>query len=211
MVSFGNVAASGGYYIAMAGRKIYAQNTTITGSIGVFGLIFNFKNLAKQQGITTSEVFTHANTKQYSKLTGPSPLFLQTMQKSVEGTYKRFVNIVAKARYKNFEDIDHIAGGRVWSGAKAKEIGLVDEIGDLNKTVQDLKKMLKLTDVGLEYYPLKQSTFERLSSSFSQESISDVLLKQKLGNQYYQLYQLLSTNKQTKGLQMLMPQDYQNL
>jgi protease IV len=205
VVSFGNVAASGGYYIAMAGSKIYAQPTTITGSIGVFGLLFNLKKAAQNQGINTTVVGTHANSNPYSMLNGASPAFLATMQKSVEGTYQRFVNIVAKSRHKTFEEIDAMAGGRVWSGAEAQKIGLVDEIGDLDKAVADLKKQLKNPDLQTINFPVKQSGFERFMSNFSQEKAAQSFLKYKLGKDYYQLYQQLSQQK--TGLQMRLCYD----
>lgn len=131
IVSFGDYAASGGYYIAMAADKIYSEPNTLTGSIGVFGVLPYFKDLANRNGVRSDIVATNANAAYYSSLNGLTPYGVTLMTRSVEGTYKRFVHFVTQNRKKSFEDIDAIGGGRVWSGTRAKQIGLVDDLGSL--------------------------------------------------------------------------------
>ena len=136
IISFGDYAASGGYYISMAGDRIFAQNNTITGSIGVFGVIPDAKNLANRNGIYSDVVSTNANSNMMSPFSGISSGTLAITQRSVVNTYNRFVHFVSKNRKKTFEEIDAVGSGRVWSGKRAKEIGLVDEIGSLNDAVK---------------------------------------------------------------------------
>lgn len=132
IVSFGDYAASGGYYIAMAADKIYSEPNTLTGSIGVFGMIPYFKEIADKNGLNSYAVNTNANSNMYSPINGITPGGVSMMTKSVEQTYKRFVHFVTVNRKKSFAQIDEVGGGRVWSGTRAKEIGLVDELGTIN-------------------------------------------------------------------------------
>lgn len=126
VVSFGDYAASGGYYIAMGADKIFSEPNTLTGSIGVFGVVPYFKELAEKNGIRSDVVSTNANSNMISAINGLSPGTLNIMTRSVESTYQRFVHFVTLNRKKSFEEIDAIGGGRIWSGARAKQIGLVD-------------------------------------------------------------------------------------
>src|SRR5690606_26482953 len=136
VVSFGDYAASGGYYISMAADKIYSEPNTLTGSIGVFGMIPYFKEIADKNGLSAHAVSTNANSNMYSAINGVTPNGVAILTKSVEQTYKRFVHFVTKNRNKSFEQIDAIGGGRVWSGARAKQIGLVDELGSLQDAIK---------------------------------------------------------------------------
>ena len=131
-VKVDGVALSSASHIAMAGEKIYSEPRTLTGSIGVFGLIWNAKDLATRNGIHSDIVSTNDNAQIYSPLSGAAPGTLNMMQRSVEQTYNRFVGFVMQNRKKTFEEIDAIGGGRVWSGTRAKELGLVDELGGLD-------------------------------------------------------------------------------
>ncbi|RZJ27987.1 MAG: signal peptide peptidase SppA, partial [Chryseobacterium sp.] len=127
IVSFGDYAASGGYYIAMGADKIFSEPNTLTGSIGVFGVIPYFKELAAKNGIRSDAVTTNANSNMISAINGLSPGTLTIMTRSVESTYQRFVHFVTVNRKQSFEQIDSVGGGRIWSGVRAKQIGLVDE------------------------------------------------------------------------------------
>src|SRR5690606_12086839 len=129
VVSMGNVAASGGYYMACNANTIFAEETTITGSIGVFGLLPNFTKLTNKMGIYTETVSTHTNSAEYSPFSPLDDNFRKVTQESVEKIYTVFVNRVAAGRNMTFEQVDAIAQGRVWSGSEALQIGLIDKIG----------------------------------------------------------------------------------
>lgn len=120
VVSFGDYAASGGYYIAMAADKIYSEPNTLTGSIGVFGVLPYYKDIANKNGIRADVVATNANSMYYSGLNGVTPYGVNMMTRSVEGTYKRFVHFVTQNRKQTFEQIDSVGGGRVWKLVSAQ-------------------------------------------------------------------------------------------
>lgn len=205
VVSFGDYAASGGYYIAMAGDKIYSEPNTITGSIGVFGLMTYYKDIANKNGIRSDVVQTNANSNMFSALQGASPGTIAMMQKSVEGTYKRFVHFVTINRKKSFEQIDEIGGGRVWSGTRAKELGLVDELGGINDAIADAAKRAKLSKYSVTTFPNKSNPFEDVFGSMDEEEISAKMLKSKLGESNYKIFQQLTESKLQNGVMMRMP------
>jgi protease-4 len=156
VVSFGDYAASGGYYIAMAADKIYSEPNTLTGSIGVFGVLPYYKDIANKNGIRADVVATNANSMYYSGLNGVTPYGVNMMTRSVEGTYKRFVHFVTQNRKQTFEQIE-CRRGRVWSGVRAKQIGLVDELGTLNDAVKFAAQKAGLKSYHAEGYPKKMS------------------------------------------------------
>ena len=205
IISFGDYAASGGYYIAMAGEKIFAQNNTITGSIGVFSVFPDFKPLANKNGIHTEIVSTNANSSMMSPMAGVSAGTIDIMQKSVEQTYKRFVYFVSENRKKSAEEINAIGEGRVWSGKKAKEIGLVDEIGTLDDAIKYAASRAKLTDYQTESYPAKIDKLHMLFSSIEEENIAARYIKKEMDGDSYQFYQLLTNPKLKNSVQMMMP------
>src|SRR5690606_15154805 len=125
IVSMGDVAASGGYYISSRADHIFAEPTTITGSIGVFGMIPNLEKLANKWGINVEEVKTHQHAGGYSMLKELSPEAKAEIQESIERVYDTFITHVAEGRNMTKEQVDEIGQGRVWTGEKAKEIGLV--------------------------------------------------------------------------------------
>ena len=163
IVSMGDVAASGGYWIASDSNRIFAETNTITGSIGVFGLLFNGQKLAKNNGITWDTVKTaqYADNQTVSRPKSPQELALY--QRSVNRIYNMFINKVAQGRKLPQQKVAEIAQGRVWSGVAAKEIGLVDEIGGLNVAIEYAAKQAKLgKNWELEEYPRVTSLEERL-------------------------------------------------
>ncbi len=205
IVSFGDYAASGGYYIAMAGDKIYSEPNTLTGSIGVFGVIFNFKDLANKNGIHADVVETNANSSMYSTLRGLNPNAVGVMSRSVEGTYKRFVDHITKNRKKTFAQIDEIGGGRVWSGTRAKQLGLVDELGTLQDAIQYAAKQAKLSEYNVGAYPKKKSQFEILFQDTDEQDISAKILKSKLGDDKYKTFEMLTNPKFQNSVVMELP------
>lgn len=205
IVSFGDYAASGGYYISMAADKIYSEPNTLTGSIGVFGMITNFKELANRNGVRSDIVSTNANSQIYSPLSGPATATIPVLTKSVEQTYKRFVYFVSKNRNKTFEQIDAIGGGRVWSGIRAKQLGLVDELGTLQQAIKFAASKAKLKDYSVDSYPNKMNKFEEIFNSADEDEIAAKIITKKIGKDNYELLQMVSNPKLNSGVQMALP------
>jgi protease IV len=134
-VSFANVAASGGYWVSMAGERIFAQPETITGSIGVFAVVPTFEKSAARIGVTSDGFRTTPLSGQPDFLAGFSPEMEAILQASISGTYSDFLALVSKARKQPVEKVDGIAGGRVWDGGTARQLGLVDEFGGLEEAL----------------------------------------------------------------------------
>ncbi|WP_312993262.1 signal peptide peptidase SppA [Chryseobacterium flavum] len=205
IVSFGDYAASGGYYIAMAADKIYSESNTLTGSIGVFGVIPYFKDIANKNGIRSDIVATNANSMYYSGLNGVTPYGLNMMTRGVEGTYKRFVHFVTQNRKQTFEQIDNVGGGRVWSGVRAKEIGLVDQLGTINDAVKFAAQKAGLKFYHVDSYPKRMSPFEQLFNDLNEEDVSARIIKNKIGKANYEILEQITDKKLQSDIKMTMP------
>lgn len=205
IISFGDYAASGGYYISMAGDRIFAQNNTITGSIGVFGVIPDAKNLANRNGIYSDVVSTNANSNMISPFSGLSSGTLAIAQRSVVNTYNRFVHFVSKNRNKTSEEVDAVGSGRVWSGKRAKEIGLVDEIGSLNDAVKYAANKANIAEYEAVSYPEKVDKFEQIMGSLRQGNIAESYVKSQISEENYQLFKVFSDQNFKNSIQMAMP------
>lgn len=184
VVSMGNMAASGGYYIACGANRILADESTVTGSIGVFGLLPNVKGLLKNKlGINTQAV----NTNSYSDVASgyrPMTEFEEAaIQASVENVYETFVGKVAKGRGMTRERVDEIGQGRVWAGKDALEIGLIDEFGGLGKSIEVAAKMADLKDYSIVEYPELKDSFEAFLESMS-GNMTEASLKPFFGKEY---------------------------
>ncbi|MEA5567574.1 signal peptide peptidase SppA [Anabaena sp. UHCC 0399] len=180
VVSMGDVAASGGYWIASDSNRIFAEPNTITGSIGVFGVLLNGQKLANDNGITWDSVKTarYADSQTFARPKSSQELALY--QRSVDRIYNLFLNKVAQGRKLPEQKVAEIAQGRVWSGVAAKQIGLVDEIGGLNAALTYAAKQAKLgKDWQLQEYP-KEGTFGERFFGRTIEEASTVLGVQKL-------------------------------
>jgi protease-4 len=163
IVSMGDMAASGGYWIASDSHRIFAQSNTITGSIGVFGVLFNGQELGNNNGITWDTVKTSQYADQQTISRPKSPQELAVYQRSVDRIYNLFLEKVSQGRKLPTAKVAEIAQGRVWSGIAAKQIGLVDEIGGLNVAIEYAAKQAKLgTNWELEEYPQVGTYMERL-------------------------------------------------
>lgn len=204
VVSMGNVAASGGYYIACAADKIYAEPTTITGSIGVFGMIPNMHELSKNIGINAEQVSTN-KAPDYSVFEPMTEDFRVVTQESIEKIYTTFITHVAENRGMTLEEVDAIAQGRVWSGVEAKENGLVDELGSLQDAIEHAAELAELDEFKVRNYPSYKMDLEDRFSSLPFAKAKDELLKEELGEEYFKIYQKLKQASQTKGLQARMP------
>ncbi|MBE9258480.1 MULTISPECIES: signal peptide peptidase SppA [Aphanizomenonaceae] len=163
IVSMGDVAASGGYWIASDSNRIFAQANTITGSIGVFGVLFNGQKLGNNNGITWDSVKTAQYADQQTISRPKSPQELAVYQRSVDRIYNLFLQKVSQGRKIPTAKVAEIAQGRVWSGTAAKQIGLVDEIGGLNVAIEYAAKQAKLgTDWEIQEYPRSTTFAEKL-------------------------------------------------
>ncbi len=163
IVSMGDVAASGGYWISTYGDRIFAEPNTITGSIGVFGLLLNVQKLANNNGITWDVVKTSRYADSQTISRPKTPQELEINQRLVNQIYYQFVNKVADSRKLPVQKVAQIAQGRVWSGQDAKQLGLVDEIGGIDEAIRYAAKQAKLgNDWQLDEYPEKRSLQERI-------------------------------------------------
>ncbi|MGG1921138.1 signal peptide peptidase SppA [Chryseobacterium sp. NRRL B-14798] len=205
IVSFGDYAASGGYYVAMAADKIYSEPNTLTGSIGVFGVMPYYKDIAAKNGIRADIVSTNANSMYYSGLNGVTPYGVNMMTRSVEGTYKRFVHFVTQNRKKTFEQIDNVGGGRVWSGVRAKQIGLVDELGTLADAVKFAAQKAGMKSYHVEAFPKRMTPFEQIFKDLNEEDVSARIIKNKIGKSNYEILQQITNKKLQSEVKMEMP------
>lgn len=207
VVSFGNVAASGGYYIAAGADKIFAEPTTITGSIGVFGTIPNINELAADIGINAEQVGTNKNSIDYSLFEPMTDAFRNQVQEGIEDTYETFLQRVADGRNMSVEAVDEIAQGRVWSGVDAKELGLVDEIGNLDDAIAAAAEMVDLETYGIRKYPKYKSDFEKLMEDFggAKAKVGESFIKEELGEEAFQILREVKQLSQQKGVQARMP------
>ena len=193
VVSMGNYAASGGYYIACMADKIVAQPNTLTGSIGVFGMIPNFQKLMNDKlGITTDQVSTNANSVLgvYTPLT---PFQLKSIQKGVVRIYGTFISHVAEGRNMTVEQVDAIGQGRVWSGTNAKEIGLVDELGNLERAIDIAAELANIEDYKIKEMPKRKNPLEEMMKQFG-KSVKMKIISSELGEttKYYNYLQTLN-------------------
>ena len=173
VVSMGDTAASGGYWIAVDSNRIFAEPNTVTGSIGVFGSIPNFQKLANDNGITWDSVKTGKYADIGTTTRPQSEAELAIFQSSVNRIYGKFLDKVAKGRNLPQSKVADIAQGRVWSGKTAKEIGLVDEIGGLDAAIEYAASEAKLGDKWqLQEYPRASSFSERFFGKVSEETQS---------------------------------------
>ncbi len=207
VVSFGNVAASGGYYIGVGGDKIFAEPTTITGSIGVFGTIPNVSGLAGDIGINAEQVGTNKNSVDYSLFEPMSNSFRDVVQEGIEDTYNTFLERVAAGRNMSVEEVDVLAQGRVWSGVDAKENGLIDELGNLEDAISAAAEMAELDTYGIRKYPKYKSDFEIFMENFggAKTKLGEALIQEEIGNEAYQILKEFKQLTKQKGIQAKMP------
>lgn len=205
VVSMGNYAASGGYYIACNANKIFAENNTITGSIGVFGVLPNFTPLANKLGINSEQVKTHENSANYSPFVPVDEKFKAFTLEGVEKIYKTFVTHVAEGRKMSFEQVDAIAQGRVWSGTEALKLGLVDKIGGLNAAIAEAAKIAKIKKFSTQNYPEYEKSFNDLLSNLPFAKTKEAFIKEEIGEENYLLIEHVKKFQKQKGIQAIMP------
>ncbi len=206
IVSMSDYAASGGYYMAIGGRKIVAEPNTITGSIGVFSLLFNTEAFFRDKlGITTDRVKTNENADFPATTHEMSPFQKAKFQESTNRIYATFTQKVAKSRNLPVDSVRRIAGGRVWTGVQAKAIGLVDQLGGLDDAVKLAATTAKLGDsYKVRYYPHKKEFFEQIIDGFSGKKDAEARVMAQLGDMAPYVKYLQSV-KHLQGTQMRMP------
>lgn len=204
VISMGNYAASGGYYISCPASKIYANQATITGSIGVFGLIPNAgKLLEKKLGLTTETVNTNRNSDFPSIFRPLSSFEKEVMQMSVEKTYSEFVSKVSGGREMTFEEVDNIGQGRVWSGNVALNIGLIDEFGGLDEAIKGAAELAGIDKYKVRELPEIEDPYTRIMSQLSGETLTR-LLKKELGESSVH-FNRIKELKELSGMQARLP------
>ncbi len=202
-VSMGDVAASGGYYISCGADRIYAQPVTLTGSIGIFGMIPSAKTLFNEKlGINTATVSTNPSGQLPTLFEPMTPTMLASMQSYVNNGYELFTSRVASGRKISQDSVKVIGEGRVWDGAMAQKIGLVDKLGGLDVAIRDMATQLGATSYTLEEYPsLKLKWWQQLMSLDSE--ISEHMTRSSLG-EAYPLYRAVERIKRMSVLQCRM-------
>ena len=197
VVSMGNTAASGGYWVASTADSIYALPTTITGSIGIFGIVPTFEQSLAEIGVHTDGVGTSPISGALDPTSGVSEQMARILQANVENGYTQFVNLVARGREMMPEEVDAIAQGRVWIGEKALEIGLVDELGNLADAIAHAAELAEIGDYRIHYLstPLtpKQRLIKQLSESVELSKGSQNGTVMRAFSQLTRAWQLLDT------------------
>ncbi|MDB4323899.1 signal peptide peptidase SppA [Crocinitomicaceae bacterium] len=209
IVSMGDVAASGGYYIAAPAFKIFAQPNTITGSIGVFGVVpFTGKMMENKLGLT----FDRASTNKHSIMTTNRKLTedeMSLIQEGVDDIYDLFKSRVAEGRGMTKEEVGVIARGRVWTGRDAKRIGLVDELGGIVDAIKYAAKQADIKDIKTLYYPeVKEDKLEALIEQFITESDMSTSISSELPVSLMKYYEHLKSLESIQGIQMRLPYEF---
>lgn len=208
VVSMGNLAASGGYYISCNANTIFAEPNTITGSIGVFGALPNFHSLATKIGINAEQVRTHKNASGYSVFEPIDENFKGYVTESIENIYNIFLKRVAAGRKMTVAQVNEVAQGRVWTGADALKLGLVDKIGGMDMAIKHAATLAKVKEYRTENYPEYEKTFEDFLRGFSGISMfqsKEALLKEQIGAENYQVLERIRKVNERRGNQVIMP------
>jgi protease IV len=204
VVSMGNYAASGGYYISAPATKIYASPNSVSGSIGVFGLLPNAGELLeKKLGLSTEIINTNKNSDFPSVYRPMNGYEKEVMQMSIEKIYSDFVSRVSMGRKMSFESVDSIGQGRVWSGISAKKIGLVDEIGGLNDAIKGAAQLANLEKYSLRELPVIEDRYARILSQLGGD-IKMNLLKNELGESA-KYFNMVEEIRDLSGIQARLP------
>lgn len=205
VVSMGDYAASGGYYISCNASKIIAQPNTLTGSIGIFGMFPNVEGLTKKVGLTFDNVKTNAHAD-FGDMTRPMRDDEKAiLQNYIERGYDLFLTRCSDGRGIAKNSLDSIAQGRVWTGNQAVKIGLVDELGGIDKAIEEAAKLANLEDYSLNSFPRKRDFFESFLSD-QKEELTTRAMKEYLGSDY-QLFKTIKEIKEQDFIQARMPYD----
>jgi len=207
VVSMGDYAASGGYYISCPADYIFAEETTLTGSIGIFGMIPSVGKLTDKVGIDFDGVQTnrHANLENNMVLKGMTAEERALLQAEINRGYELFTRRCAEGRGVSQDSIKRIGEGRVWSGTRALEIGLVDAIGGIDCAVAKAAEMTQLTEYQLVDYPEEEDVLTKLLNAMTGEARIDAAIQKRLGSRYYRLYREVEKLSAAPSIQARIP------
>ena len=204
VVSMGDYAASGGYYLACNADYIYAEPTSITGSIGVFGTVLNVSEVSNRFGINAEQVRTN-NSPYYSPFEPMSEEFRTVVKQGIEETYNTFLTRVSEGRNLSPTKVDTLAQGRVWSGTDAVKNGLVDALGTLDDAIAQAAKLAELTYYSIRSYPDYNWDFDQTLSGIPFISTKEEVLEETLGQEGYYFYTLMNSLSNQEGTLMRLP------
>lgn len=208
VTTMGDVAASGGYYIACFSDSILAEPNTLTGSIGVFGILPNMQELFNDKlGIYFDSVKTNTYATSFDPAFKLNSDEFNILQQGVEQTYDRFLSLVAEGRGMSKEQVHEVAQGRVWTGQKAQELGLVDKMGGLDEAIDIAASLADIETYRLLEYPKVKDPFEQLINQLmgkDDDVIRSAFLKKEFG-EHYGLYQYMKNMRELKGPQARLP------
>ena len=193
VVSMGNVAASGGYYIACNANKILANPMTITGSIGVWGTLPNLEGISSDIGINAEQVNTHKNSMGYSLFEPLQSGYKNAMERTIDEVYNLFKLRVSEGRTISYEEVEKYARGYVWSGKEAKKIGLIDEIGGLQDAIYEASKLAEVENFNIVEYPIVEEDFESI--------FSEILPSIQFFNDFKKIKDITSPNSRIKSFE----------
>ncbi|MBC2838887.1 signal peptide peptidase SppA [Robiginitalea sp. SC105] len=207
VVSLSDVAASGGYYMAVGGDRILAEPTTITGSIGVFATIPNISGLSEKIGVNAEQVGTHDLSVDYSFFEPMSDEFRKVLRDGIEDTYQTFLQRVADGRGISLARADSLAQGRVWSGTEAVRLGLVDSLGGMPEALDTAAELAGIDSYRTLSLPKYKSGLERLMEDLggTGEAAQKAVLKNQLGDEWAQILGQIKAQMQRKGIQARLP------
>jgi protease-4 len=205
IVSMGDLAASGGYYIASNADKIIAEPTTITGSIGVFGMLPNGKNLADNIGINAEQVATNKNAVTYSFFEPLNDNQREFIKEGILDIYDLFSRRVAEGRNLSRDQVENIAQGRVWTGTDALKNGLVDELGGLDLALQRAAEAAEIQEYQIREFPVFEKSLEKMLQDLGIAKTKETIMTEELGEENYKILKELKRLSQKKGVQLLFP------
>ena len=207
VTSMGDYAASGGYYISSNSDAIVAEPTTLTGSIGVFGMLPSVQRcLESKLGVTVDVVSTNAHSDAFGTMRPMTEEEYNTLQGSVDKVYDTFLTRVSNGRGLSKAQVDSIGQGRVWSGADALQLGLVDQLGNLKDAIAVAAQLAGIDKYKLVYYPEKKEWFETLFNKDKEEKEISAAIRSELGD-LYPTYNALQQIIKAKGVQARMPME----
>ena len=205
VVSMGGYAASGGYYMSVPANWIVAEPTTITGSIGIFGMFPDFSGLASEKlGIKFDEVKTNKNGTFLSPMRPLTPDEMRMLQVYIDRGYNTFKDRVAQGRKLTMQQVETIAQGHVYTGEDALKIKLVDELGGLDKAVQKVVQLAKIKDYYTKNYPAPVNWLDQIFGDYVQDNYLSEQLHSSLG-MLYQPFSILRTLNQQSAIQARIP------
>ena len=206
VVSMGDVAASGGYWISASASTILADPTTITGSIGVFGMIPNMQKFFDEKlGITFENVKTNTYAD-FPNISRPlTPYETSMLERQIDKIYEDFLKLVSEGRKMAKSQVDSIGQGRVWSGVDAKSIGLIDDFGGLNDAITAAAELASITEYNLMSLPTQKDPFQQILDELT-GNVSSGRIEKELG-EYYTYYEYMKQIKEARGIQARLPFD----